>query len=186
MGASFKFLVIGLILLCGVLGLTQAESQSEEVHKTNIQVYFSPDGGCTDAIVKTIEGAKKSVKVQAYSFTSAPIAKALVEASKRGVSVEAVLDKSNKTDRYSSATFLKNNDIPVWIDGKHKIAHNKIILVDDEIVITGSFNFSKAAEESNAENLLIIKEKSVVKRYVINYNEHREHSVVYERPPGPR
>lgn len=172
---------LGFVSLCMLFQQHVTYAQSEEVHKTNIRVYFSPDGGCSDAIVRTIDGAEKTVKVQAYSFTSTPIAKALVDAAKRGVSVEAILDKSNKTDKYSSATFLKNSDITVLIDAKHKIAHNKIILVDDEIVITGSFNFSKAAEESNAENLLVIKEKSVVKRYVDNYNEHREHSAIYER-----
>ena len=60
------------------------------------QVYFSPHGGCTEAIVNALSHAKTEVLVQAYSFTSAPIAKALVEAHKRGVHVEVVLDKSNK------------------------------------------------------------------------------------------
>ncbi len=73
-----------------------------------IEVFFSPNGGCTEAIIKEIDSAKERVLIQAYSFTSAPIAKAIIEAKKRGVEVVALLDKSNKTDRYSSATFLKN------------------------------------------------------------------------------
>jgi phosphatidylserine/phosphatidylglycerophosphate/cardiolipin synthase-like enzyme len=70
------------------------------------QVYFSPNGGCTQAIVREITDAKSEILVQAYSFTSAPIAKALVSAHKRGVKVEAILDKSQRSERYTSAFFL--------------------------------------------------------------------------------
>ncbi len=71
--------------------------------KSAIEVYFSPRGGRTDAIVREIGKATKRVRIQAYSFTSAPIGKALIEARKGGVAVEAILDRSNVTDRYSSA-----------------------------------------------------------------------------------
>ena len=148
----------------------------------NVEVYFSPRGGATDAIVREIEAAKRHVKVQAYSFTSAPIAKALTDAHARGIRVTAVLDKSQRSERYSSATFLHNHGVPVLIDEKHAIAHNKIILIDDDTIITGSFNFSKAAEERNAENLLIIKDQPALMRvYQDNFRSHVEHSVAYRR-----
>ena len=143
---------------------------------TSIQVYFSPDGGCTDAINKALGQARQEILVQAYSFTSAPIAKALLEAHKRGVKVQVILDKSQKTQKYSSATFLKNSRIPTFIDDKHAIAHNKIMIIDREIVITGSFNFTKAAEEKNAENLLIIRDKGLAKVYIENWEKHKGHS----------
>jgi phosphatidylserine/phosphatidylglycerophosphate/cardiolipin synthase-like enzyme len=143
------------------------------------QVYFSPKGGATEAIIRELNKAKSTVFVQAYSFTSAPIAKALLNAHKRGVKVEVILDKSQKTDEYSSATFLFNAGIPVKIDAAHAIAHNKVIIIDEETVITGSFNFTKAAEESNAENLLIIHDKKLTERYIKNWQEHAQHSEVY-------
>ena len=146
-----------------------------------INVCFSPDGKCTSAIVEQIDNAKSEILIQAYSFTSAPIAKALINAHKRGVKIEAILDKSNVTGNYSSATFLANNGIPVFIDAMHAIAHNKIIIIDKEIVITGSFNFTKAAEEKNAENLLILKSKELTKSYIENWMKHREHSGEYKR-----
>ena len=64
-----------------------------------MEVYFSPHGGCTDAIVKQLDAARETVLVQAYTFTSAPIAKALMEAHKRGVKVQVILDKSQRTTR---------------------------------------------------------------------------------------
>ena len=94
--------------------------------------------------------------MQAYSFTSAPIAKALVDAHKRGVTVLAMLDKSNETEKYSADTFLVNAGIQTLIDDQHAIAHNKVMVIDRATVITGSFNFTKAAEEKNAKNLLVI------------------------------
>ena len=101
--------------------------------------------------------AKASVLVQAYSFTSAPIAKALLAAHKRGVQVQVILDKSQKSEKYSEADFLVNVGIPTKIDAKHAIAHNKIMIIDGQTVISGSFNFTTAAEEHNAENLLVIR-----------------------------
>jgi phosphatidylserine/phosphatidylglycerophosphate/cardiolipin synthase-like enzyme len=143
-----------------------------------IEVYFSPHNGATAAIVREIDRARSEIYVQAYSFTSAPIAQALLHAYKRGIKVEVILDKSQKTGRYSSSTFLMNARIPTYIDSDHAIAHNKIILIDRSIVITGSFNFTKAAEEKNAENLLIIRSKELVKPYLDNWQYHRNHSSI--------
>jgi phosphatidylserine/phosphatidylglycerophosphate/cardiolipin synthase-like enzyme len=144
--------------------------------KTQVQVYFSPDGGCNDAINKMIGQARQEILVQAYSFTSAPIAKALLDAHKRGVTVQVIIDKSQRSEKYSSATFLKNIRIPTYSDDECAIAHNKIMIIDREIVITGSFNYTKAAEEKNAENLLIVKDKALAKVYIENWEKHKGHS----------
>ncbi len=120
------------------------------------QVYFSPDGGCTDAIVNALAAAHSRVLVQAYTFTAKPIAQALLDAKKRGVEVRIILDKSQRTERYSEADFFAHMGIPTFIDPVHAIAHNKIMIIDNNTVITGSFNFTKAAEEHNAENLLVL------------------------------
>lgn len=172
------FLALVLLVLFPISSPCLAESLILP-KDTSIHVYFSPDGGCTEAINKVLDQARQEILVQAYSFTSAPIAKALLEAHKRGVKVQVILDKSQKTQKYSSATFLTNSGIPTYIDAKHAIAHNKIMIIDKETVITGSFNFTKAAEEKNAENVLIIKNKALAKVYLENWEKHREHSEPY-------
>jgi phosphatidylserine/phosphatidylglycerophosphate/cardiolipin synthase-like enzyme len=145
-----------------------------------IEPFFSPGGGCTEAIIREINYAKSEVHIQAYSFTSAPIAKAIIAAKKRGVRIQAVLDKSQRSAKYTSAKFLANSGIPVLIDDRHAIAHNKIIIIDRNTLITGSFNFTKAAEEKNAENLLIIKNnKPLIDRYLSNFDAHKSHSSQY-------
>jgi phosphatidylserine/phosphatidylglycerophosphate/cardiolipin synthase-like enzyme len=100
---------------------------------------FTPGGDCTDAIIQALTDAKRTILVQAYSFTSAPIAKALLEAHKRGVQVQVILDKSQRTEKYSSADFLANQGVPTMIDANHAISHNKVMIIDGEAVITGSF-----------------------------------------------
>jgi phosphatidylserine/phosphatidylglycerophosphate/cardiolipin synthase-like enzyme len=127
-------------------------------------------------IVDEMAKAHRTILVQAYTFTSAPIAQALVDAHKRGVDVEVILDKSNRTERQSEAHFISHAGIPTLVDSVPGIAHNKVMVIDGETVITGSFNFTKAAEERNAENLLVIRDKDLAARYVKNWKTHAAHS----------
>ena len=156
-------------------------------------VYFSPHGGCTAAIEHELKAAKSTVRVQAYSFTSARIAKALNEASmrealdktstdKRKVSVKVLLDKGHKTETENNDKegLLDNPEISVRLDGSnHARAHSKVIIIDPDldsaVVITGSFNFTGHAENSNVENLLIIRDKKIAQKYLANWNDRAEH-----------
>lgn len=167
------------VTLCLLLVCSGAYAYDLTLKDTPVSVYFSPNGGAQQAIVDAIGQARESIYVQAYSFTSAPIAKALVDAAKRGVNVEAILDKSQRKATYTGATFLKNEGIPVYVDAAHAIAHNKVMVIDGLTIVTGSFNFTKAAEERNAENLLIIKDKELASLYMRNLKKHQEHSDVY-------
>lgn len=167
-----------VILLSLLLCNPAARALVVDMSYAPVEVFFSPNDGATAAIIREIDRARSEILVQAYSFTSAPIAKALLKAYKRGVKVQTILDKSQRSQRYSSASFLTNSGIPTYIDEKHAIAHNKIILIDRVVVITGSFNFTKAAEEKNAENLLIVRSKELAKPYLENWQRHREHSAV--------
>ncbi len=166
------------------LGLvSESPAQSSVGH---IRVFFSPHGGCTAAVVATLGTAKSNVLVQAYSFTSAPIAGALVDAKKRGVDVRVILDKSQRTERYSEADFLLHAGIPTWIDAKHATAHNKVMVIDGRTVLTGSFNFTKAAENNNAENLLVIEDPALSWQYTTNWQAHLAHSEGYTGKLAPK
>ncbi|MBF0488341.1 MAG: phospholipase D family protein [Nitrospirae bacterium] len=147
---------------------------------TNAHVYFSPMGGATEAIVAEIGRAKAEILIQAYSFTSKPIAEALVRAKKTGVNIAVILDKSNLSDQYSAVTFTANEGIPTYVDAIHNIAHNKVMIIDRETVITGSFNFTRSAEFENAENLLVIKSRELASAYIANWTLHRQHSEQYK------
>lgn len=142
-------------------------------------VHFSPKGGCTDAIVAQIASAKTTIHVQSYSFTSAPIAGALADAKLRGLDVQIIVDRSDVDDAASPTTkldVLLDAHVPVWNDAKHAIAHNKIMIFDGESVETGSFNYTKQAESSNAENCLFLTSPALAAVYEHNWQTHLAHS----------
>jgi len=168
-----------LLLVLAVLFPISAPSKDITFNNAPAQVYFSPHGGCTEAIVEALSKAKTEVLVQAYSFTSKEIAKALLDAHKRGVKTQIILDRSNMSGKYSAGDFTAHGGIPTYIDSDHAIAHNKVMIIDKETVITGSFNFTGNAEKSNAENLLIIKSRDLAKAYIENWQEHKGHSETY-------
>jgi phosphatidylserine/phosphatidylglycerophosphate/cardiolipin synthase-like enzyme len=140
-------------------------------------VCFTPGGHCTELMVNAILGAQTSIRVQAYTFTSAPIAKALLEAHKRSVPVQVILDQRQRTEKYSSADFLANQGVPTLLDAAPAIAHHKAMILDGDTVITRSFN--KAAQEKNAENVLTIRDQALAAQYTRNWQAHAQHSQRY-------
>ena len=140
-------------------------------------VHFSPKGGCTDVVVAELKRARHEVVVLAYTFTSKPIAQALVDAKLRGVQVEIVLDHSNENESYSDLHFFLDQGLAPLVDPHHAIAHNKVMVIDGHTVITGSFNFTNQAEHENAENLLVLKgHPGLAQAYRQNFAAHKEHA----------
>ena len=154
MDAIRSFRILSALICLSIL--LPAEAQQNAAQSGTFAVYFSPYGGATNAINHAIENAKESLLVQAYSFTSVPIAEALIRAHKRGVKVQVLLDKSQRTQKYCILDVLVSAGVPTLIDAAHAIAHNKVMVIDNEVVITGSFNFTKAAEERNEGQMHLV------------------------------
>lgn len=130
-------------------------------------VAFSPNGGGTQLIVQAINHARRTILVQAYSFSSRPIIHALEAAKSRGVDVYVILDHSDLRSHDSGLQAMLSHGIPVWIDTTVRIAHNKVMVIDGRDVITGSFNFSWSAQHMNAENVLEIVNSLTLARFYI-------------------
>jgi phosphatidylserine/phosphatidylglycerophosphate/cardiolipin synthase-like enzyme len=142
-----------------------------------VTAHFSPKGGCQAAIVQELKKARREILVLAYSFTADPITYALVDAKKRGVHVDIVLDKSNEVERYSDLRIFLEQGLAPTIDHNHAIAHNKVMIIDGKTLVTGSYNFTKQAEDENAENMLIFKgHAELVRLYRQNFLAHKGHS----------
>lgn len=165
--------LITSVAVLAVVSLAIAAPKHEPVaSEDGIAVYFSPDGGCAAAVVQAMDGARSSVDIAIYSITHKDIAASIVAAHKRGVIVRVVLDKSQSSGRYSSATFLANAGIAVWTDDNkgRALMHHKYTVIDGETVLTGSFNYTKGGDEENAENLLVIEGKpKLAKAYSENF-----------------
>jgi phosphatidylserine/phosphatidylglycerophosphate/cardiolipin synthase-like enzyme len=145
-------------------------------HMASTSAYFSPKGGCQEAILRELKAARREILVQAYSFTSEPLTMALIDAKKRGVHVEVLLDHSNEKEKYSDLKLFLEHGLPPLIDGSHPIAHNKVMIIDKKTIVTGSYNFTNQAEHENAENMLILKGHSeLVTTYRQSFLAHKAH-----------
>lgn len=178
-----------LIIFCAVLVIFStftADARSSAALMafepgTSYSLCFVPDGpSCESLLVDTIHNTRQSLLIQAYSFTSVPIADEVVKAFKRGIDVRVIVDKSQISEKYTSATFLKNAGIPVVVDSRPAIAHNKVMIFDQQSVFTGSFNFTKSAQHRNAENGIIIRgDSAIVQEYTNNWLTRQKQSVAY-------
>ena len=134
-----------------------------------LNVCFTPPSGCGSLIAQEITKAKSSIYVQAYGLTLRSIIHQLKAASARGVKVRVLLDGGNLSDNKGIFHDLKSSGISVAFDKMSGIAHNKVMILDERKVITGSFNFTNAADTRNAENLLLIEDTEIAAKYLENW-----------------
>lgn len=163
-----------LLVALGVLAAARASA-------AQVEAGFSPDGGAERIVEIAIGAARTEILVAAYSFTSKPIAGALVSAQRRGVAVRVVLDASQAREHYNAATFLAHAGVPVRIDHQHAIMHNKYLVIDGRFVETGSFNYTTAAARHNAENAIIVDDERLAHQFAEDWSNHWAHSVPYQR-----
>lgn len=123
---------------------------------SSVDVGFSPSKGALDVVLKGIGAAKQQILVAAYSFTSKPIAAALLDAYRRGVKVFVVADRGENSKGYTALTYLANGGVPVRLNENYAAMHHKFLVIDGENVELGSFNFTSAATSKNAENALML------------------------------
>ena len=137
---------------------------------TQIFTYFSPGSETISPLLREINSAQKSIDFMAFSFTHDKIGKAMRDQFQNGVKVGGVFDE-NQISKYSEYDPMKKLGMSVKIDETSGTMHHKVIIIDEETVITGSYNFSRNAEIRNSENLLIIKgNKDVARAYIGEYN----------------
>lgn len=171
--------IISILMLGISIGVAYEELvgigtwHSYHLDTDKVNICFTPPSGCGSLIAIELTKAQKSIHVQAYGLTSQSILHQLYEAKKRGVEVHVLLDGGNLSDNKSVYETLKNNGIEVTIDKMSGIAHNKVIIIDKEKVITGSFNFTIAADYRNAENVLLIEDKWVAQKYLDNWENRK-------------
>ena len=150
-----------------------------------VDVAFSPrpEGSAQRLVIKAIDAARHSIEIAAYEFTSKPIADALIEAARRGVKVYLVADaKENDPRREASrVAYAAAGGISARVDDVYAIMHNKFLVVDEETVETGSFNYTHAAGASNAENVVVLwRRPDIAALYVRRFRELWDES----RPVG--
>jgi len=143
-------------------------NHSSELPKIEL-CFTPPNKHCGHLISQLIDRAQSSVYMQAYGLTHPEIIHSLIQAKQRGVEVKVLLDRSNLSQKHSKIKELQQSGIPTTIDVVQGIAHNKVIIIDELKTITGSFNFTVAADTRNAENVIIIEDKEIARDYLLNW-----------------
>ncbi len=123
----------------------------------SVESHFSAQDGIEWVVEREIDRAVDYIDAAVYTFTSRPLAQALVDAHNRGVEVRLVLDPSSASSSYGKATYLYNNGIEIKIEKGAGLMHHKFLLIDDSVLITGSFNWTASAESINDENIILLK-----------------------------
>jgi phosphatidylserine/phosphatidylglycerophosphate/cardiolipin synthase-like enzyme len=173
---------LSVLLACAAIGLAQAQETITPNASTRIRAAFTPQDNAQAMIVQAIGDARRQVLVQAFSFTNRAITQALLEAARRGVEVVVIADREQfEKGAAHRLADLKTGGVKVWLDGEHGAAHNKVMIIDADgtrpTVITGSFNFTQAAQKHNAENVLLIDgNAALAKAYFDNWMRHRAHA----------
>jgi phosphatidylserine/phosphatidylglycerophosphate/cardiolipin synthase-like enzyme len=169
--SCFASRLLPVVLAVAVLGAPAAASaqlapmpqaaHAAQAAQAVVTAAFTP-GQALPLVLDTIRGARSSILVAAYSFTSRPVATALRDAARRGVKVFVLVDANEASKGYSAARFLANERVPVRINARYAIQHNKFMIVDAATVQTGSFNYTASAAERNAENVLVLRNAPAV------------------------
>ncbi|MES2237505.1 MAG: phospholipase D family protein [Pseudomonadota bacterium] len=170
---------LALAALMLALASTSITIRAETVAAAgSVEALFTPWDDAEGAIIRALAEAQQSIHVQTYLLTSRSISQALISAKKRGVAVAILADqKMLDTGQNSQIPILAAADIPVRLETRYAVAHNKIILIDAKtphgILITGSYNFTWSAQARNAENLLILRDNpALLQRYLNNWQRH--------------
>lgn len=139
-----------------------------------IEVLFAPDMRVGDRIVSILQDAEKSIHVMAFNLTLDTITDAILRSASTGIEVQALFDADQSQNQGSDVARLSESGLDVLLDGNPRKMHHKVIIVDESIVITGSYNFSRNAEEKNDENVLIIHSQELAEHYLIEFSRLRD------------
>ncbi len=135
------------------------------VDRVTFETYFAPEDNVRRELIDEIEDAHRTIDFMAFSFTSDDIAEAMAKRIHDGVAVRGIFETRNAGSRYADDDFLSRQGAIIHMDENPYTMHNKVIIIDTDTVVTGSYNFSNNAEESNDENVLIIHSPAVAERY---------------------
>jgi phosphatidylserine/phosphatidylglycerophosphate/cardiolipin synthase-like enzyme len=136
-----------------------------KIDDTDINVYFSPEDNIERIVIERIKKAKQSIHFMAFSFTSNKLAEEMIRLNKNGIKVYGIIEKIGSNTKDSQFVKLKLEGIQVKLDKNKYRMHHKVIIIDESILITGSYNFSKSANEKNDENIVILNNKDIIKLY---------------------
>lgn len=156
---------------------SDSERLATQTADDRISIYFSPQDKALPIVLDHIEHARSTIVFMAFSLTSAPITDALINAVERRVRVSGVVERRNARGTGSVFAQLSEHGVDILEDGNCYNMHHKVMVIDDEIVITGSYNFTDNAENTNDENLVIIHDATIARFFLSEYERIRQQAI---------
>jgi len=153
----------------GALSLHDTPHPTLSVDGMMLEVYFSPDDDPAARIIDLLQSAEESIEFMVYAFTADDIADAMAERAREGVVVKGVIERGQANNEGSEFERLRQSGVDVRLDSNRHSMHHKVIVIDDLIVITGSYNFSRSAQQYNDENVLIIHDIGTAARFLLEF-----------------
>jgi phosphatidylserine/phosphatidylglycerophosphate/cardiolipin synthase-like enzyme len=145
----------------------KALKSSLTIDGMQVENYFSPPDGVMDKLVTYVQGAKKSVHFIIFTYTDADLSAAMIAQFKAGLDIQGVIENRGASQGAEPALFCAK--VPVKTDGNKYTMHHKVIIIDGQTVITGSFNFTVSADTANDDNLLVLHSPAVAALYEAEY-----------------
>jgi phosphatidylserine/phosphatidylglycerophosphate/cardiolipin synthase-like enzyme len=146
------------------------DDQRVTVDGTRVDILFAAEDEVVDKLLPLITGAQRRIRFMAFSFTQDEMGAAVSARAKAGVDVRGIFETRGSETEYSELSMLYCAEVPVRQDGNPGTFHHKVLIIDDEIVVTGSFNFSENANESNDENVVIVFNRDIAAQYLREFN----------------
>ena len=154
----------------GAASLSDTPHQSAMLEGVEIETYFSPDDSVGYKIVDLINGATKNIDLLAFTITSDPISNALLRAAERGIEIRGVVEGSQSRAMGSDVSRLMAAGLDIRLDGNPNLLHHKVMIIDSRIVVVGSYNFTRSAEEKNDENTIILYNPALAEQFLIEFD----------------
>ncbi len=147
------------------------------------QVFFSPDGGTREQLIKLIQTTNGNIDIAIYSFTSKELALALLAEHKKGRQIRLIADRGQGEGSYSVLKLLQANIQVKYLptSSTRGMMHHKFMLINNKYLVTGSYNWSANAEKYNYENCLILEEKELIAKYSDEFSKLWKEAVTYDK-----
>jgi phosphatidylserine/phosphatidylglycerophosphate/cardiolipin synthase-like enzyme len=153
----------------GALSRADTPYRVIEIEASRMEAWFSPDDGVAARLVELVRGAEDRIDIMAFNFTLDALGEILGEKSLQGVTVRGVFEADQADNPGSEMEFLREMGVELRLDANPNSMHHKVMILDDRIVVTGSYNFSRSAEEANDENVVIIHDPGLAAEYVAEF-----------------
>ncbi len=154
----------------GITSTSTPKNQKVNINGDDIQTYFAAEDNVAEKLIPIIENAQTSIRFMAFSFTHDGMGDAILKRANAGVDVKGIFELRGSETKYSELGKLYRAGVPVRQDGNPRTFHHKVIIIDNNILITGSFNFSNNANKNNDENVLVVHNKDIAQQYLNEFD----------------